>query len=191
MAPENLSRAPADVLRAARQRDSQAKRGRVLLAVQDMLKDNQRITFAEVARKAQVSSWLVYAPGVREHIETARDRQTTQPHRDQQRGLKANPASEQTDLLLAREEIRRLRAERTSLQDQARRHLGEKLEHLGHQDLIQRVNELSEVNQRLATAERQTATENEQLQARVSELEDDLTATRTSLRRMIRNENRA
>ncbi|MFJ7592982.1 hypothetical protein ACIQZO_37535 [Streptomyces sp. NPDC097617] len=42
----------------------------------------------------------------------------------------------------------------------------------------------------MSTAERHATTQNAELQQRVTELEDDLAATRTSLRRMIRNENR-
>ncbi|MDF3147213.1 MULTISPECIES: hypothetical protein [unclassified Streptomyces] len=51
------------------------------------------------------------------------------------------------------------------------------------------IGELQE-NLRLSTAERQATTENTGLRQRVTELEDGLTAARTSLRRMIRNENR-
>ncbi|MFF8630137.1 DUF6262 family protein [Streptomyces werraensis] len=101
------SRTPAEVLKAARQRDGADKRGRVLKAVQDMLRDNRRITFATVAREAGVSSWLVYAPGLRERIDQARARQAAQGHQEQQSGQKASTASEHTDLLLARQEIKR------------------------------------------------------------------------------------
>ncbi|WP_405987744.1 hypothetical protein [Streptomyces sp. NBC_00872] len=52
------------------------------------------------------------------------------------------------------------------------------------------MNELTEENLRLSTAERQATTQNGELQQRVTELEDDLAAARTSLRRMIRDENR-
>jgi predicted nuclease with TOPRIM domain len=69
-------------------------------------------------------------------------------------------------------------------------HLGQQVEQLGNHDLVDRIYELTEENLRLSTAERQATTENTQLRQRVAELEDDLTAARTSLRRMIRNENR-
>lgn len=188
---EKPSRTPAEVLKAARQRDSADKRGRVLKTVQDMLRDNRRITFAAVAREADVSSWLVYAPGLRERIDQARARQAAQGHQDQQSGRKVSTASEQTDLLLARQEIKRLRTENGQLRQQARVHLGQQVEQLGNHDLVDRINELTEENLRLSTAERQATTQNAELQQRIAELEDDLTAARTSLRRMIRNENRA
>ncbi|MET8747688.1 DUF6262 family protein [Streptomyces sp. NPDC004728] len=120
----NSSRTPAEVLKAARQRDSADKRGRVLKAVQDMLRDNRRITFATVAREAGVSTWLVYVPGLREHIDQARARQAAQGHQDQQSGRRVSTASEHTDLLLARQEIKRLRTENGQLRQQARVHLG-------------------------------------------------------------------
>ncbi len=62
-------RAPADVLREARKQDSLAKRMRVLAVVDDMKANGDPMTFLAVARKAGVSNWLVYAEGVREHIE--------------------------------------------------------------------------------------------------------------------------
>ncbi|WP_329373290.1 DUF6262 family protein [Streptomyces sp. NBC_01483] len=187
---EKSSRTPAEILKAARQRDSADKRGRVLKTVQDMLRDNRRVTFATVAREAGVSSWLVYAPGLRERIDQARARQAAQGHQDQQSGRKVSTTSEQTDLLLARQEIKRLRTENGQLRQQARVHLGQQVEQLGNHDLVDRVNELAEENLRLSTAERQATTQNGELQQRVAELEDDLAAARTSLRRMIRNENR-
>ncbi|KMO93814.1 hypothetical protein ACS04_32955 [Streptomyces roseus] len=154
-----------------------------------MLHGNRRITFATVAREAGVSSWLVYAPGLRERIDQARARQAAQGHHDQQSGRKVSTASEQTDLLLARQEIKRLRTENDQLRRQARVHIGQQVEQLGNHDLVDRVNELTEENLRLSTAERQATTQNAELQQRVAELEDDLSAARTSLRRMIRSQN--
>jgi predicted nuclease with TOPRIM domain len=187
---EKPSRTPTEVLKAARQRDSADKRGRVLKAVQDMLRDNRRVTFAAVAREADVSSWLVYAPGLRERIDQARARQAAQDHQDQRSGRRVSTSSEQTDLLLARQEIKRLRTENGQLRQQARVHLGQQVEQLGNHDLVDRVNELTEENLRLSTAERQATTENTQLRQRVTELENDLAAARTSLRRMIRDQSR-
>ncbi|MFJ5726313.1 hypothetical protein [Streptomyces sp. NPDC093149] len=135
-------------------------------------------------------SWLVYAPGLRECIDQARARQAAQGHQDQQSGRKVSTTSEQTDLLLARQEIKRLRTENGQLRQQARVNLGQQVEQLGNHDLVDRISELSEENLRLSTAERQATTENTGLHQRVTELEGDLTAARTSLRRMIRNENR-
>ncbi|MBG7696667.1 hypothetical protein HCJ76_00785 [Streptomyces sp. MC1] len=105
-------------------------------------------------------------------------------------GTEVSTASEQTDLLLARQEIKRLRTENGQLRQQARVHLGQQVEQLGNHDLVDRVNELTEENLRLSAAERQATTENAQLRQRVTELEDDLVAARTSLRRRIRDQSR-
>ena len=60
-----------------------------------------------------------------------------------------------------------------------------------HKTLIDRIDELTTHSQRLADQHRQATADHQQLRQRVTELEDNLTAARTSLRRMIREENRA
>ncbi|WP_326743342.1 hypothetical protein [Streptomyces sp. NBC_01768] len=69
-------------------------------------------------------------------------------------------------------------------------HLGQQVEQLGNHDMVGRVNKLTEENLRLSTAERQVTMENTQLRQRVTDLENDLAAARTSLRRMIRDQSR-
>jgi len=54
----------------------------------------ETITFPAVARAAGVSTWLVYAKGVREHIEAARDaKQSNPPRPPQPRPLVYRPTS--------------------------------------------------------------------------------------------------
>ncbi|MFE9687409.1 hypothetical protein [Streptomyces sp. NPDC006285] len=71
----NESRTPAQVLREARQKESRDKRAQVLSVVEQPVTDDEPVTFTGVARATNVSHWLVYAEGVREHIEAARRRQ--------------------------------------------------------------------------------------------------------------------
>ncbi|MFJ1550900.1 DUF6262 family protein [Streptomyces sp. NPDC088246] len=168
--------------------DAERIKSLIISLAQALLRDNRHVTFATVAREAGVSSWLVYAPGLRERIDQARARQAAQGHQDQQSGRKVSTASEQTDLLLACQEIQRLRTENGRLRQQARVHLEQQVEQLGNHDLVDRVNELTEENLRLSAAERQATTQNAELQRRVTELEDDLAAARISLRRVIRNQ---
>jgi hypothetical protein len=55
------TRAPADVLRESRRRDSQAKRGKVLAVLEEMVRRGDPVSFAAVARAAGVSHgpwWL-------------------------------------------------------------------------------------------------------------------------------------
>lgn len=67
--------------------------------------------------------------------------------------------------------------------------LGQQLDALDTRHLTARVDELTRTNQRLEDSLQQATDDNHQLQARVRSLETDLAAARTSLRRMIREEN--
>jgi FtsZ-binding cell division protein ZapB len=170
----------------ARRQDSQAKRARVLTTLNRMLDDGTPITFASAARQAAVSTWLVYAPGVREAVTEAQARQHTSPP-------SAAPARPQahalaTDLALAHAEITRLRAEHTGHQQQLRKALGARLDNLAKADLLTRISELTRHNSELAALLAAARTDNDHLRQQASELQDDLTAARTSLRRMIRGE---
>ncbi|WP_401441532.1 hypothetical protein [Streptomyces sp. NPDC088789] len=94
----NVSRTPAEVLAESRPRDSRTKRQRALAVVDQLLSQGDPVTFAAVARAASVSNWLVYADGVREHIEKARAQQASRPARDRQFGGTASTASTATVL---------------------------------------------------------------------------------------------
>jgi chromosome segregation ATPase len=183
------ARGRPELLRAARRQDSLTKRQRVLTTLERMERERVPVTFAAVARAANVSTWLVYAEGVREHIDAARQRQLTQPARDQRAGLSASAASLRTDLELARREITDLRTERDKLRQSLQKQLGRQLDALAHRDLVDRIDELTRDNQRLTDQNRQLTTSSQQLGQRVTDLEDDLAAARTSLRRMIRDTN--
>jgi predicted nuclease with TOPRIM domain len=73
---------------------------------------------------------------------------------------------------------------------QLRRALGARLDDMAKADLIARVDELTRANNELGTTTEEYRRDNDTLRARITELEDDLTAARTSLRHMIRAENR-
>lgn len=177
-----LRRTSADVLRQARQQDSRTKRGRVLAAVAKMLEDHEPVTFTSVARAAKVSHWLVYADGIREHIDHARRQQAQQANRVQSEGKTIAPAGLKAELEVLREDNRLLRHEREQLQHALRRDLGRQLGQIGTADLEARVDELAAANQKL-TADLAAATQE------LAETQDSLAAARASLRRMIRAEN--
>jgi len=65
---------------AARAKASHDKRQRVLAAVRALEAAGTPVTQAAVAAAARVSTWLVYADGVREHVQAARQRQTERGH---------------------------------------------------------------------------------------------------------------
>jgi len=138
------SRTPAEVLAQSRRRDSQAKRGKVLAVLEDMIRRGDPVSFTAVAKAAGVSHWLVYADGIRERIETARAQQNDKPRRDQQTGLSPGAASLATDLQLARAENSKLRTERDQLKAALQRQLGDQLDRLSHQSLVERVDELTQ-----------------------------------------------
>lgn len=168
---------------AARRADSLTKRARVLAAIDQLVAEATPITVAAVARRARVSTWLVYNPELRQAVTAA------QARRPDKTGGAPAAAATATDLALARAEITRLRAERDRQEHQLRRSLGARVESLAKADLVERVDELTRHNRQLASQLSVANAEGRQLQARIAELEDDLTAARTSLRRVIRAEN--
>jgi formylglycine-generating enzyme required for sulfatase activity len=181
-------RTPAEVLREARHKDSRDKRGRVLAVVDQLLAANEPVTFTGVARAANVSHWLVYADGVREHIEVARRRQTRTAANDARAGATAPPGWKVEQQLL-QQDNRRLREEVERLKAAVRRNLGQQLDQFGAADLGTRVDELTADNHRL-----QNDLDNAQalitdLTGHLNEAQDDLTAARTSIRQLIRAEN--
>jgi regulator of replication initiation timing len=182
-------RTPAEVLAEARRRDSQKKRTRVMEAVDQMVGNGESVTFAAVARAAQVSTWLVYAPGMREHIEAARVRQTQREQRRRSDVTTSSVRSLKTDIELLRQENAALRRERDKLKNALRRQFGQQLDYAAVADVASRAQELSARNQELATANERLMQDNADLLYRLSETEDDLAASRESLRKMIRSEN--
>ncbi|MFH9810968.1 DUF6262 family protein [Streptomyces olivaceus] len=176
------ARTPAEVLAESRRNTSILKRQRVLDTIRLMLDDGEPISFAAVARAANVSTWLVYAEGVREHVQAAIQRQEHTPVTAAAQGRRAGTASLHADLAMAREEIKELRAERDQLRGAIRQQLGHQLDQISNRKLTERIAELTEANRKL---EHELA-ELRPLTDHVQELERDLAATRTSLRQMIK-----
>ncbi|MDL5198693.1 hypothetical protein [Streptomyces sp. ALI-76-A] len=176
-------------LAEARRRHSLDKRARVLTVLATLEKQGKPLTFAAVARAARVSTWLTYASGVREHIEAA---QLRQAHSTPPSAATASPPSAlslRTELEIARQEIKGLRDERDRLQAALRHQLGYQLDAIHAADAATRADELTARNQDLTRQLQEASAENVTCRARITALEDDLTAARTSLRRMIRDEN--
>lgn len=174
-------------LHDARRRDSESKRNHVRKTVESMVLAGDSVNFASVARRARVSTWLVYADGVREHIQTAMRQQAEEPIPAKNTDT-ISMAGLRTDLALAREEIKRLRADNDKLRRNAQRLLGQQLDQVNVTELIARVDTLVNENRRLAGQIDQTTIENTALRSRLTELEEDVTAARTALRRMIRTQ---
>ena len=179
------SSARGAALLAARARDSLDKRQRAMTALHSLEMAGEMITFPAVARAAGVSTWLVYAKGVREHIEAARGRQALKP-------TMATPASSaglRADLALARAEVTRLRAEREKLAYRLRLQLGAEIEGPQRAELVARIADLEGANRHLLAERDARTSEASTALHRVRELEDELIAAQEGLRRMIRAEN--
>jgi hypothetical protein len=180
-------RTPASVLKESRQRDSHQKRARVFAAVDEIKQTETPITFALIARAAQVSTWLVYADGVREYIKAGRDYQAAQPHREELAGTRVSDVSLRTDLELARQDNRALRAEIARLTQALREQLGHQLDDHNSTHLRLRIEELLQANTELHNANAELAEDNCKLRDQLTEAQDDLIAVRASLRQMIRD----
>ncbi|WP_307820820.1 DUF6262 family protein [Streptomyces sp. BSE7-9] len=182
--------ARAAALKAARERDSQNKRRRVLEVLDSLQRTGTKITFARVAKEAGVSNWLAYSPGLREPIEAARRRQ-------EELGIEATAdavppqsrvsnASLKTDLALAQQQIKELREERNRLRERLRLQLGTELNHTNASELRDAMDELNRANAALTKDLQRAQADNKALRATIEGLEDDLSAARQSLRKMMR-----
>ncbi|MFG2324734.1 DUF6262 family protein [Streptomyces sp. NPDC048568] len=190
-APSNANDRDARVerLRASRAQDSETKTARALEAVDGLLRTGRRITVAQVAREAAVSTWFVYnQPRVHEAVEAGISAQRAQGHR-----ISSYPAAQQvssaglqTDLALAREEIKDLKRERDRLRERVRLSLGAELEEADRAQLVGRVQELERENAVLRAKLGKSQECCSALEGRLREAEDDLTAARASLRRAMR-----
>ena len=182
-------------MREARAEDSRAKRQRVLAAIEALETAGAPITAAAIAATAGVSTWLVYADGVREHIDAARQRQaepraeapTEQTPRPP---TPVTPASLSTDLAVAHDQVRRLRADNDKLRARLRLQLGAEIDGPDKAELIARVADLDAANRRLVAERDARAAEAGHAQRQARELEDDLSAARQSLRQIIKDQNR-
>jgi hypothetical protein len=193
MSTTAANHARAAALKAARTRDSELKRRRTLATLEAMEASGASITFTGVAAAAGVSTWLVYAEGIREHIDAARGRQANDspaPTPTPPGKHTTTPASLRTDLAIARDQIKTLRVERDKLQQRLRLQLGAEIERPDRAHLSARVADLEALNRRLV-AERDARTiEADTATRHVAELQDELSAARESLRRVIKSQNR-
>jgi len=146
-----------------------------------------------VAKAAGVSTWLVYAAGIREHVDAARRRQahpSAAPAPTPSGSHTTTSASLRTDLAIARDQIKTLRAERDNLRQRLRLHLGAEIEAPDRAHLTARVADLEALNRQLVAERDARMIEADNAKGRVAELDDELSAARESLRRVIKSQNR-
>lgn len=164
-------------LRQARASQSARKRQDVLDALQAMADNGIRVTFDLVARRAGVSRQFLYSdPGLRAAVEQARSKLPSKPLRDVASG---DADGLRTDLLLAREEIKRLRSENSGLKTKLVQHVASS--QLDSDD--EKVRDLTARNAELAR-------EASSLRRQLAAAHDDLAAARDTNRDLMSELNR-
>jgi chromosome segregation ATPase len=176
-------------LRQARQSDSVTKTTRARGVVRDLLNAGQRISFARVAREADVSTWFVYNNS--EIKAAVRDAMNDQTHHGVEvaatpRPERATPASLRTDLALAGEEIKDLKRERDALKHRVQLALGAEIDNVTQPDLVKRIQDLEHQNRVLAQELTQTRANADRLARQRDESEETITSLRLALRKAIR-----
>jgi hypothetical protein len=134
-----------------------------------------------------VSTWLVYAGDLREHLDQARrSRRQALPASSPARQLAGlsppTQVSLRTDLALARDESGHLRTDNAKLR-RPRLQLGAEIDGPSRAELTTRAADLETVNRQLLAERGARVAEAEHVQRRNRDLEDDLTAARESLDR--------
>jgi hypothetical protein len=177
-------------LRQGRERDSREKRARALRACADLVTAGIPVTHTRVARVANVSPWLTYnAQEIRAAIDLASAGQIrdglADPNISRKAGPRATVASLRTDLDMARDEVKDLRAERKRLRARLEQRLGAEVESASATELFERLREVEDANRQL----RQSLTERDKqamtLAERVAELEQEVEAKEQALRAMM------
>jgi chromosome segregation ATPase len=176
-------------LHEAKRADSRRKHDRAIATVKRLIDSGSRVSFARVAREANVSTWLVYnSAELKTAIQDAIDHQNAE-------GLKQAPArpataassaSLMTDLALARAEIKSLKQERDTLRKRIERVLGDEIREVDRDQLVERITELEQMlrtaHADLADSTKTVAALTEQTQ----ELTEQLEAVRILNQRLIR-----
>jgi len=119
--PSNTADRRIATLKQARAEDAARKRRNVADAIQKLTDNGSRVTFGLVARRAGVSRQFLYGDSeLRAAVEDARHHTPTTPRANT--SVDCDAKGLQTDVLLAREEITRLRAENTKLKSKLVEH---------------------------------------------------------------------
>ena len=164
------------------------KTQRALTAIQHLQQGGHRVTVARVAREARVSAWFVYnkeavAAAVRRAIEDQEINGIPSPVNAKYR-LTASSAN--TDLAIARDELRELKEERDRLKKRLQVTLGLELDATPQGEFLDRISSLEREGARLQESLASEMARAEEAILRVGELEAELAGARLSLRRMVR-----
>ena len=179
-------------LHEAKRADSRRKHNRATATVKRLVDTGSRVSFARVAREANVSTWLVYnSAELKTAIQDAINHQNAE-------GVKQAPArpatalsnaSLMTDLALARAEIKSVKLERDTLRKRIERVLGDEVREVDRGQLVERITELEQL---LRTAHADLADAKKTITAltdQTEELTEQLDAVRILNQQLIRQSN--
>jgi aryl carrier-like protein len=179
-------------LHEAKRADSRRKHDRATATVKRLVDSGSRVSFARVAREANISTWLVYnSAELKATIQDAIDQQNTQgltqaPARP---AAAASNASLMTDLALARAEIKSLKQERDTLRKRIERVLGDEVREVDRSQLVERITELEHLLRTAHTDLADTKKTVAALTDQTQELTEQLDAVRILNQRLIRQSN--
>lgn len=167
-------------LHQARASQSARKRQDVLDTLQAMSDNGIRATFDLVARRAGVSRQFLYSdPGLRTAVEQSRSNPPSRPARDITAGVTSDADGLRTDLLLAREEIRRLQSENARLKTKVIQHVA-----------ASQLDSDDEKLRALTTRNAELAREDSNLRRQLTAAREDLDAARDTNRDLMSELNR-
>lgn len=179
-------------LHEAKRADSRRKHDRAAATLKRLLNNGSRVSFARVAREANISTWLVYNST---ELKTAIQDAINQQNADGLTPAPARPAttvsnaSLMTDLAVARAEIKSIKQERDTLRKRIERVLGDEIREVDRNQLTDRIAELEQLlrtaHADLTDTNKTIATLTDQNQ----ELAEQLDAVRILNQRLIRQSN--
>lgn len=180
-------------LHEAKRADSRRKHERALATVDRLVTNGSRVTFARVAREADVSTWLVYnSPELKPAIQAAIQRQQrdgVEPPTSKQPSSNVSLASLGTDLAMARDEIKTLKAERNVLRKRVERVIGDEIGEIDRSRLLDRITELEQLLRTTQTDLADAAKTITSLTEQNHELTEQLDAVRILNQTLIRQSN--
>lgn len=175
------SRGNAQALRTARQRDSAEKRARTADAIQTLIQTGHAVSVAAVATAANVSRQFVYShEDLLLAVESAMrsQRQNRVAAQRQPRNTSVALESIKSDLLIAQEEIKRLRAENSEMREALRLQLGAELESQDERRAADLLADKARQVERLTNEVEDLRARTERQERQIADLQEELTAER-------------
>ena len=176
----------------AKRADSRAKQQRVTTTLARLCESGSRISFARLAREANVSTWLLYNTAeLKTAIHDAIERQNREGRSlaTAHTTTSVTHTSLGTDLALARAEIVSLKKDRDTLRKRIERVIGSEISKVDHHRLTERITELEQLLTTARTDLAEATRTVTRLTAANEELAEQLDAVRILNHKLIRQTN--